>query len=438
MRWLCTFVMITMAFASAPTRAATIAIEEIENDSDMITIVGDLEFADGQKFANTVTDIHRAIVAFASRGGSVAAGLRIGKIIRLRNFATVVPDHVLCASACALAWLGGTRRFMGLDAKIGFHAACSIEGGSPAESGVANALVGSYLSGLGLPDEVVIYVTSAHPDEIRWLSLDDAQEIGVNVALLPPMKTEPNSPAGIPPTEYPPQRPTIGLTLEQTAQRFLETYFGRWSENNVTAMGHFEGLYADQVTFYGRTVSKQAIIDIKRKFVERWPDRLYTVSPGSVSITCDYHDLSCLISSLVQWDCRSISRGERSTGLANFTVRVIFPSSGSPRIVSETGSVVSRSLGGAQSVTPQSNSPAFSDGLRDRQAWESWFSTTVGDFHQGVSFWGGERSKTQPLSCNSLSSGPAFFGCLAAKERLTPSDKRRRAEPDYRAGWNSY
>ena len=112
-RWLCTFVMIALAYSSAPTMAAKITVEKVDNNIEMITIVGDLEFADGQKFADTVSNVQRAVVAFASRGGSVAAGLRIGKIIRLRNFATIVPDHVLCASACALAWLGGARRFMG-------------------------------------------------------------------------------------------------------------------------------------------------------------------------------------------------------------------------------------------------------------------------------------------------------------------------------------
>ena len=30
------------------------------------------------------------------------------------------------------------------------------------------------------------------------------------------------------------------------------------------------------------------------------------------------------------------------------------------------------------------------------------------------------------------------MGCLAAKRVLTPSDIRRKSEPEYRAGWNSF
>src|SRR4051794_6974718 len=34
--------------------------------------------------------------------------------------------------------------------------------------------------------------------------------------------------------------------------------------------------------------------------------------------------------------------------------------------------------------------------------------------------------------------GDAIAGCLAARARLTPTDRRRKSEPDYRLGWNSY
>jgi hypothetical protein len=30
------------------------------------------------------------------------------------------------------------------------------------------------------------------------------------------------------------------------------------------------------------------------------------------------------------------------------------------------------------------------------------------------------------------------FGCEAAKARLTPKDVKRKSDPDYRRGWNSY
>lgn len=81
--------------------------------------------------------------------------------------------------------------------------------------------------------------------------------------------------------------------------------------------------------------------------------------------------------------------------------------------------------------------PSFTAGQRDRQSWETWFAATTGDYRKGASWWAGQRSLSRHGSCLALN-GDERNGCLAAADRLTPSDVRRRADPDYRHGWNSY
>ena len=66
-------------------------------------------------------------------------------------------------------------------AKIGFHAAYIENRGSRTESGVGNALVGSYLTQIGLHEASVIYVTKAAPTQLTFLTLQDAQRIGIEV-----------------------------------------------------------------------------------------------------------------------------------------------------------------------------------------------------------------------------------------------------------------
>jgi hypothetical protein len=85
-------------------------------------------------------------------------------------------------------------------------------------------------------------------------------------------------------------------------------------------------------------------------------------------------------------------------------------------------------------------STAFRDGLADRSAWEQWFSTQMGDYRDGADYWAAHRSLTSPGSCYSEGSERRDFvnGCLAAKQRLDPTDRRRNSELDYKAGWNSY
>jgi hypothetical protein len=85
-------------------------------------------------------------------------------------------------------------------------------------------------------------------------------------------------------------------------------------------------------------------------------------------------------------------------------------------------------------------SPAYRQGQADRQAWETWFGTLTGDYRAGADWWSGQRSLPHPGSCSAAppSAGADWMaGCIAAQERLAPSDVRRRMEPDYRLGWNN-
>jgi hypothetical protein len=66
--------------------------------------------ADGDKFKAITRDLTNAIVVLESDGGSAVAGLVIGSVIREKHFTTLAWRQ--WASACATAWLGGTKRMM--------------------------------------------------------------------------------------------------------------------------------------------------------------------------------------------------------------------------------------------------------------------------------------------------------------------------------------
>jgi len=141
-----------------------------------------LDVADGERFFTKIAPLATAMVRFQSNGGSVVTGIQIGEMIRLKQFHTLVPAGARCASACALAWLGGTHRFMGPGARIGLHAASDPKSGQV--TGVGNALLGAYLNRVGLPYSAVVYVTQARPDSVTWLSFADAKRLGIEVTLL--------------------------------------------------------------------------------------------------------------------------------------------------------------------------------------------------------------------------------------------------------------
>lgn len=177
--WFSGLVIACLGCASAANAANINAIQGNDGGRAIITVEGPFAPGDAQKFANLALAHSSAVVLLNSDGGQLMAGLEIGRAIRLKGFATVVPDGFQCASACALAWLAGTPRFLGPKGRIGFHAAYLEENGQRMPTATGNALVGAYLNQLGLPATAVIYITSAPPEGMRWLDLSDAATTGI-------------------------------------------------------------------------------------------------------------------------------------------------------------------------------------------------------------------------------------------------------------------
>lgn len=103
-----------------------------------------------------------------------------------------------------------------------------------------------------------------------------------------------------------------------------------------------------------------------------------------------------------------------------------------------TASQMSPAAAPAATAAPErGQNLSFEQGWADRVAWERWVAAQSGDSRAGAEWWAGQRSLPRPGTCESGS--PAFSaGCSEAYRRLAPSDARRRSDPDYRRGWNSY
>jgi hypothetical protein len=83
---------------------------------------------------------------------------------------------------------------------------------------------------------------------------------------------------------------------------------------------------------------------------------------------------------------------------------------------------------------------AFQRGLADRTDWEQWLGAQNGEFRRGAEWWASRRNLRNPGLCDSTEATNQEFvlGCIAANARLAPTDIRRKSDPVYRRGWNSY
>jgi hypothetical protein len=183
MRWL--FALATScALTANDVQAIDIRVvtQQSGRNPAIIMVTGPFNTADGDRFGIVTSEIQNAVVFFESTGGNALAGTIMGWHIRKKGFQTAVANNGYCASACALAWLGGTSRFLGKGARIGFHSA-AMDG---ARSDYTNALVGDYLmSLLGYSSDTVHYITKADPQSMTWLTEQDAKEYGIDFRRLP-------------------------------------------------------------------------------------------------------------------------------------------------------------------------------------------------------------------------------------------------------------
>lgn len=150
----------------------------------MIVVKDQINRGDGDRFVELIEAVPNAVVLFESPGGSLIDGLIIGQAINEAGFNTGVAPETACASACALAWLGGRVRYMDPSALVGFHAAYIEADGGLVQSGVGNALVGAYLNDLGLGVDAIVFITSARPEGMNWLNVATARQAGIDVVLL--------------------------------------------------------------------------------------------------------------------------------------------------------------------------------------------------------------------------------------------------------------
>ena len=90
-------------------------------------------------------------------------------------------------------------------------------------------------------------------------------------------------------------------------------------------------------------------------------------------------------------------------------------------------------------ASSQQDQAAYTDGHNERLAFEQWISGLQGRASDGAHWWAANRSHTG-ASCRQApdAADPDFNdGCQEATRRLAQPDRRRLAEPSYRAGWNS-
>ncbi|MBA5775872.1 hypothetical protein H2509_01890 [Stappia sp. F7233] len=147
------------------------------------------------------------VVVFDSPGGNVLKAMELGRLVRSLGLVTVQIRNFDCASACALAFMGGVQR-VAEPGSIGMHkASFSGELSFTAHEAVAavqqmTALIIAYMIEMGVDPGLLQVALQYESSDMRYLSASEMEQFRLttdadNVA---------SAPATIAPTPYAPDR----------------------------------------------------------------------------------------------------------------------------------------------------------------------------------------------------------------------------------------
>ncbi len=167
-----------------------------ENNSKTLNAIrasGDMQYNDAEKLDHYLSKLpykkHTAIY-FDSQGGNLYGGMKLGKHIKDHRIKTVIDGYKICASACALAFLGGTDRdgnkWMSSTtaSRLGFHAFSNADGTQYADIDKTQHIVADILrygEYVNAPMEIFIKNFSTPSDKIYWFSTQEELNLGIKV-----------------------------------------------------------------------------------------------------------------------------------------------------------------------------------------------------------------------------------------------------------------
>ena len=117
------------------------------------------------------------------------------------------------------------------------------------------------------------------------------------------------------------------------AQKQVENFVDVWSRDEGVTMAEVERLYAPRVIYYGKNMSRAAILADKRAYIATWPRRRYEIAPGSVNVSCTQGNAMCRATAIMRWT-RENRAGRQVRGSSRMTFLVSRESGG--KIVRES------------------------------------------------------------------------------------------------------
>jgi hypothetical protein len=186
-------ILVTLFLVAIPAKADVALWPRPVPGWTVIQIYGEIKQGDFGTFQRYTENVDPAatLVIVTGPGGNLSAGVGIGA--RIHDKKLIVGVMGMCASACALIWIGGQteHKFFyqhrpGVSTFLCFHQASKapvreLSGHMMSvPSDLGNALIDKYLAALGYNRDMIEWATTANPTQKRCLNPEPAKKFNID------------------------------------------------------------------------------------------------------------------------------------------------------------------------------------------------------------------------------------------------------------------
>lgn len=183
MRWLFAAAALLMSSgAAAPMEFRTRG----EDGSRWIHATGDITRADGAALNGLLSrqPVPYRWIVFDSAGGSVLGSLDVGRVLRNRGMAVLVPPGGRCLSACFFAFIGGVHRQIADGGGLGVHQFYGADGSAEAVEAGAQVIVAdlvAYVRQMGVAIEALEVALRTPSYSMHIFTRDELVRFGLHL-----------------------------------------------------------------------------------------------------------------------------------------------------------------------------------------------------------------------------------------------------------------
>ena len=182
--------LVTLLSSFTSLSAMSFSVNRNYMGNNLIYASGQIRFGDAYKLERKYRSLDRSkqtIVVFNSNGGIMSEGIRIGKFLKANRIGSAVKKYGICASSCALAFLGGRDKsgskymILPYGSQLGYHSFYYNNRRyvklNKVQRDISNVL--DYATYVDAPNSLMAKMFDTKSKDMYWINSQDRYALGI-------------------------------------------------------------------------------------------------------------------------------------------------------------------------------------------------------------------------------------------------------------------